>query len=139
MPKSTTIRMNVRHGEVKMAGDTKNLNANLNHASLFAATIDGDNTKIVASYSPISVQHWNYGDLQVDYSEKVELQEVHNLYLSATSSDVAIDKLSKVAFIKNNFGPLSINPFQINLKRSMFRCITRNWPATCPRLIIQSM
>ncbi len=109
MPKSTKIRMNVRHGEVKLAGNTQNLNAILNHASLFATTIDGDNTKILASYSPVSVQYWNYGDLQVDYSENVKLQEVLNLHLSATSSDVVIDKLSKIAFIKNNFGPLSIN------------------------------
>jgi hypothetical protein len=63
----------------------------------------------VASYSPVNVQNWNYGNLQVDYSENVELQEVLNLNLSATSSEVNIDRLSKSAFIKNNFGPLYIN------------------------------
>ncbi len=108
MPKSTKIRMNVRHGEVKMTGSTINMNATLSHASLFAAVIDGDRTKVMASYSPVSVQRWNYGDLQVAYSENVELQEVLNLHLNATSSEVTIANLSKSAVIKNDFGPLTI-------------------------------
>lgn len=108
MPKATKIQMNVRHGEVKMAGNTKNMNATLNHASLLAAVIDGDKTKVMASYSPVSVQHWNYGDLEVAYSENVELQEVLNLHLNATSSKVAIANLTKSAFIKNDFGHLTI-------------------------------
>ncbi len=108
MPKATKIQMNVRHGEVNMAGNTKNMNATLNHASLLAAVIDGDETKVRASYSPVSVQHWNYGDLQVAYSENVKLQEVLNLHLNATSSQVTIANLNKSAFIKNDFGPLAI-------------------------------
>lgn len=108
MPKATKIRMNVRHGEVKMAGNTKNMNATLNHASLLASVIEGDKTKVMASYSPVSVQHWNYGDLQVAYSENVNLQEVLNLHLNATSSEVTIANLTQSAYIKNDFGPLTI-------------------------------
>ncbi len=108
MPKATKIQMNVRHGEVNMAGNTKNMNATLNHASLLAAVIDGDDTEVRASYSPVSVQHWKYGDLQVAYSGNVELQEVLNLHLNATSSQVTIANLNKSAFIKNDFGTLAI-------------------------------
>jgi len=109
MPKSTKIKMNVRHGEVKLAENTNNIDATLSHASLLAATIDGDKTMVMASYSPVSVEKWNYGQLQTDYSENVDLKEVLNLRLNANSSEVTIENLLKTAFIKNSFGPLLIN------------------------------
>ena len=108
MPKSTKIKMNVRHGEVKLAESTKNLNATLSHSSLWAATIDGIETSVSVSYSPVNVKNWNYGHLKTNYSNAVELSEVLNLNLQANSSDVTINKLLKRAFIKNDFGPLNI-------------------------------
>ncbi|WP_273566329.1 hypothetical protein [Maribacter halichondriae] len=109
LPKSVKIKMNVRHGDVKLAENTKNINATLSYANLLATTIDGDATIINASYSPVSVQNWNYGQLQTSYSDNVNLKEVLNLRLSATSSDVVIDRLLKSAYIKNDLGPLRIN------------------------------
>ena len=106
--------MNVRHGEVKLAENTHNMNANLSYATLLATTIDGDKTYINASYSPVSVQKWNYGQLKTDYSDKVTINEVGNLTLSATSSDVTIKKLLQKAFIKNDFGLLRINTISNN-------------------------
>lgn len=108
MPKGMKIKMDVRHGEVKLAENTKNLNAILSHASLWASTIDGDQTTISASYSPVSVQNWNYGQLNAKYSDNVALKEVLHLRLDATSSDVTIDNLVNTAFIQNAFGPLLI-------------------------------
>ena len=92
--------MNVRHGEVILAENTKNLSATLSYSSLLATTIDGDKTYIDASYSPVSVQKWNYGQLKADYSEKINIKEVENLTLNATFSDVTIDNLLHKAFIK---------------------------------------
>lgn len=108
LPKSTKIKMNVRHGEVKLAENTHNMNATLSYATLLGATIDGDKTYIDASYSPVSVQKWNYGQLITDYSDKVNIHEVGTLTLNATFSDVTIEKLLQRAFIKNDFGPLRI-------------------------------
>lgn len=129
MPKSATLKMNVRHGEVKLAENTKNIKANLAYASLFGYAIDGDNTEIRASYSPISVEKWNYGQLTATYSEHIELKEVQNLILSATSSDVTIDRMLKSAFIQNDFGPLRINyiaksfrDMDINIENGEFHC-----------------
>ena len=68
--------MNVRHGEVKLAENTKNLNATLSHSSLWATTIDGDETNILASYSPVEVKNWNYGQLETKYSKDINLAEV---------------------------------------------------------------
>ena len=120
MPKAMKIKMNVRHGEVKLAENTKNLRATLSHASLLAATIDGDKTTIKASYTPVSVQKWNYGQLQANYSELVNLKEVLNLRMNATSSHVVIDHLVNSAFIKNNFGPLKINSISKNFYRYQY-------------------
>ncbi len=111
MPKSTKIKMNVRHGEVKLAKNTKNLNATLSHSSLWATTIDGNETIVTAAYSPIKVQQWNYGNLNTKYSKDISLSKVINLQLQATSSDITIDQLLKKAYIQNDFGPLHILDF----------------------------
>lgn len=129
MPKSTRIKMNVRHGEVKLAENTKNLNATLSHSSLWATTIEGDETQVSVSYSPVNVRNWNYGQLKTNYSKNIELSEVGNLQLQATSSDITINKLLKKAFIKNDFGPLKIvsisNEFEemdVSLKNAELNC-----------------
>ncbi len=116
LPKSTRIKMDVRHGEVKLAENTKNLNANLSHSSLWAVTIEGLETNVSAAYTPVNVRKWNYGQLNTKYSEAVSLAEVVELQLQATSSHVTIDKLLERAFIKNSFGPLHINEIGANFK-----------------------
>ena len=109
MPKSVRLKMNVRHGEVKLAGNTKNMSANLSYATLLASTIDGVKTNIMASYSPVIVQNWNEGQLRADYSENVDLKEVKVLTLNSISSNVTIDQMFNSALIKNSFGALNIN------------------------------
>ncbi|MEZ4809184.1 MAG: hypothetical protein R2819_02385 [Allomuricauda sp.] len=108
MPKSVKLKMNVRHGEVKLAENTKNINASLSYASLHASTIDGNRTDIRASYSPVIVQKWNYGQLKTDYSDKVSLKEVKDLKLNSVSSNVVIDRLLDKALVTNNLGTLQI-------------------------------
>lgn len=114
MPKSATLKMNVRHGEVKLAENTKNINATLAYSGLFAATIDGDKTQINASYSPVTVERWNYGNLKVSYADNVKLNQVNHLKLSSTSSDVTIDNLLKNIYVENNFGALKIKAVNSN-------------------------
>ncbi|NJB72389.1 hypothetical protein GGR42_002880 [Saonia flava] len=109
MPKSVKLKMNVRHGEVKLAENTKNINATLTYSRLLGATIDGNATIINASYSPVSIQKWNHGKLKADYSEYVNLKQVKDLNMSGISSNITIDELLHTAFIKNNLGSLVIN------------------------------
>ncbi|WP_157491628.1 hypothetical protein [Maribacter thermophilus] len=116
MPKSTKIKMNVRHGEVKLAENTKNLNATLSHSSLWASTIEGDETDVSVSYSPVSIQRWNYGQLKTNYSQDIALNEVDNIQLQINSSAVTIDKLLRKAFIKNDFGSLQIGALSKELE-----------------------
>lgn len=109
LPKSIKMKMNVRHGEVKLAQTTRNLKAILSYSNLSGNTIDGKETTITASYSPVRVQKWNYGNLNVDYAEYVTIDEVLYLNLNCTSSDVTIEKIFKGVVINNKFGPLQIN------------------------------
>lgn len=109
MPKSVKLKMNVRHGEVKLAALAKDINASLQYASLLGTTIDGNATDIRASYSPVVVQNWNYGALKTDYSENVNLKEVGELKLNAVSSNVVIDRINNKAFLTSNLGALQIN------------------------------
>ena len=109
MPKSVKLKMNVRYGEVKLAENTKDINATLSYARLHASTIDGDKTHIVASYSPVVVQQWNLGKLNTKFSGEIALKDVKYLTLDATSSEVTIDRLLKSANISNNLGSLYIN------------------------------
>ncbi|MBM1106461.1 hypothetical protein JQC67_09955 [Aurantibacter crassamenti] len=116
MPKSVKLKMNIKHGEVKLAENTKNLNATLSHARLQAKTIDGEDTTIIASYSPISVQYWNVGELESNYSEQVLLNEVGNLNLNSTSSEITINHLLQSLKATNNFGPIHIESISNNFK-----------------------
>ncbi|WP_430905894.1 hypothetical protein [Maribacter sp. 2-571] len=108
MPKNLKINMNVRHGEIKLAENTRNINANLAYANLNAFSIGGKETTIVASYSPVMVKRWNEGRLRADYSDAVDLGEVVDLQLSSTSSDVTIHRLLEKAQISSAFGPLQV-------------------------------
>ncbi|WP_190809322.1 hypothetical protein [Flagellimonas sp. S3867] len=114
MPKSVKLKMNVRHGEVKLAANTKNIKASLSYASLLASTIDGDRTDIRASYSPVVVQKWNYGQLKADYSDHIDLKEVGELTLNSVSSNVTIDRLMDKVYIINSLGDLRINSVSDN-------------------------
>ncbi len=136
LPKSTRIKMDVRHGEVKLAENAKNLNATLSHSSLWASTIDGNETNISVSYSPISVQKWHHGQLKANYSKNVSLAEVVNLQLIAKSSNVTIDKLLGKAFLKNDFGPIvisslgaSFEELDVSLKNAELSVDLSNRPA----------
>ncbi len=109
MPKNARLQLNVRHGEVKLAENARNMQATLSYARLLASTIDGDRTRVSARYSPIAVKAWNSGTLSADFSDKVELDEVRKLDLYATSSEVTIDRLLREASIRNNLGSLLIH------------------------------
>ncbi len=129
MPKSVKLKMNVRHGEVKLAALAKDINASLQYASLLGTTVDGSATNIRASYSPVVVQKWNYGRLKTDYSERVSLKEVGELKLNAVSSNVIIDRINKSAYLTNNLGVLQINSISNNF--SDMDIIVKNGELSC--------
>ncbi|PCE64924.1 hypothetical protein [Sediminicola luteus] len=108
MPKSVRLKINARYGEIKLAQNTKNIEAKLAHSKLLARTIDGEDTYVVASYTPVQVEVWDAGKLKTDFSEKVELAKVGELSLDCQSSEVTIDEIGKKALINNALGNVTI-------------------------------
>ncbi|TJY32880.1 hypothetical protein [Pontimicrobium aquaticum] len=109
MPKDTKLKVNVRHGELKFAAVIYNLKADLSHSSLLADRIDGSETSINASYSPILVNHWDAGELTLKYVKDALLKNVKSLVLYSNSSNINIDYLAGNSIIDGSFGDLTIH------------------------------
>ncbi len=109
MPKGAKLKMNVRHGEVKLADNTKNIKATLSYAGLLANQVSGEETDIRVSYAPILVEKWTNGKLRVDFAEKVSLENVMNLNMESNSSEVVIENLKNKGVIQSNLGSLTVN------------------------------
>ncbi len=133
MPNSAKIKMNVRHGEIKLAERTHNIDALLSYSKLRANEIDGSETVVVASYSPISVENWMYGKLQANYSDQVDLEQVNQLVLDAKSSPIVINSLSDRATIVNDFGPIYINSISENFNQLNVSMRNSNIICTLPQ------
>ncbi len=117
LPKKAKLKMNIRHGEVKLAENYENINATLSHTTLLASVIDGENSVIEASYSPVLVENWNYGELKVNYVEDVDLKNVKSVKLLSKSSNVVIGNISEDAIINGSFGDLNIKNVKEGFKR----------------------
>ncbi len=109
MPKGAKLKVNVRHGELKFASIIHNLKADLSHATLVATRIDGSETSINASYSPVIVSNWNSGELKLNYVKSAELKIVNQLTLKSNSSNIVVEELIGKAIINGSFGNLEIN------------------------------
>ena len=108
MPKDAKLKVNVRHGELKFTA-VNNLKADLSHSTLLAESINGSNTSINASYTPVLVTNWNAGELKLNYVENAVLKNVNRLMLTSNSSNIALGKLTGNAIINGSFGDLEIN------------------------------
>ncbi|MBT8265866.1 MAG: hypothetical protein KJP20_04920 [Bacteroidia bacterium] len=108
MPKDAKLKLDVRHGELKFSSVIRDLKANLSYTKLAAHSIDGSNTSIIASYSPISINSWNDGALEIRYVEDARIQDVRSMSLTSNSSNVSIERLNGNAIINGSFGDLTI-------------------------------
>lgn len=107
-PKGARLKLDVRHGEIKLAENYKDINATLSYTRLHAPLVDGKGTRIKASYSPMKVDYWKEGALHVNYAKALELKKVQNINLSSESSNVVVKELHGNAIINGSFGDLII-------------------------------
>ncbi|WP_224484542.1 hypothetical protein [Robertkochia aurantiaca] len=115
-PKGAKLNMNVRHGEVKLAEQFEQIDADLSYTSLIASRIDGEGSVIRANYSPVTVGSWNKGRLMVNYGKKINLTEVQSVKLTSKSSNVIIGTITGDAIIEGSFGDLVINDLGKNFR-----------------------
>ena len=108
IPKKALLKLNIRHGDVKLAEKTTNIIASLSHTTIEGNVIDGDHTFIRASYSPVTIKQWNNGRLAVNYVKNCRILKVKNLRANADSSNMYIQELEDTAAISGSFGTITI-------------------------------
>ena len=108
MPKKAKLNLNVRHGELKFSSIINNLKADISHSTLVANHIDGSETSINVSYSPVSITTWNSGELKLNFVDKAQIDTVNHMVLNSNSSNINIGNLSGNAIIDGSFGDLTI-------------------------------
>ncbi len=108
MPVGAKLKLNIRHGDVQLAERSKNIKASLSHTKLSANIIDGAQTYIKASYSPVFVRQWNNGRLVINYVKNCRIQKAKNLLVNADSSNVYIQELEENGAISGSFGVITI-------------------------------
>ena len=116
MPKKAKLKMNVRHGELKFASVINNLKADISHSSLTAQNIDGSETSINVSYSPVKINTWSAGELKLNYVDQAKIESVKSMVLSANSSNVNIHNILSNAIIDGSFGDLVIKNISNSFK-----------------------
>ncbi|MBJ7879274.1 hypothetical protein [Gelidibacter salicanalis] len=109
MPKKAQLKLNVRHGELKLSSVITNLKADISHAALTAEHIDGRQTSINVSYSPVLINQWSLGELNLNYVDKAQIEHINRMVLSANSSNISMNTISGNAIIEGSFGTLEIN------------------------------
>ena len=107
MPKKAELDLNVRYGKVKMA-DVYNPKMNISHGALAAATIQGNNTAIDVSYSPVAVGNWNGGSMTLNQVKECNIATAGDIAITSNSSNVYINTLHGSGMISGSFGKLSI-------------------------------
>ncbi|WP_242085333.1 hypothetical protein [Aestuariivivens sediminis] len=108
MPKGAQLKLNVKHGELKLATSINNLKADLSYTNFIAQSINGSRTSINATYSPVRVSHWDIGELNLNYVAHANLENVGQMVLNANSSNIKIDNLKGNAIINGSIGDLQI-------------------------------
>lgn len=109
MPKDSKLKLNVKHGELKLTSVIDNINAELYYSKLLASSINGSTSSINASYSTLNVTNWNLGSLDLKYVKKAEINNVKRLMLNSKSSDISIGNLINSAIINGSIGTLTIS------------------------------
>ncbi|MCM4158082.1 DUF4097 domain-containing protein [Gramella sp. AN32] len=107
-PKNAKLKLNVRHGEVKLGSAMKNLKADLSHSRFSANRIYGEDTNIKVAYSPVKIANWEYGILSTDFVENCNIDKVVSIKLNSNSSDITINELQKTGVLTGSFGELTI-------------------------------
>jgi hypothetical protein len=116
VPVNAKLNLEVRHGEVKLGQRTKNLKANLSHSKFSANIIEGENTEVKASYSPVKVMEWNYGILNTSYVQDVVIDKARSIKLISNSSDVNIKEITETGILSGTFGELRVGKLHPNFE-----------------------
>ena len=106
-PKNAKINLNVRYGKIVL-DHADDLVAELAHADFKANKITGKATHVKVSYTPVSIENWDYGVLNASYLPSCAINTARSIKLISNSSDVSINRLSETGILSGTFGNLAI-------------------------------
>ena len=109
IPKKAKLKTNIRHGELKLSSVIYNLKGDISHSFLVAEHIDGSETSINVSYSPVVIDTWDIGTLNLNFVDKAQIKNAKHLVLNSKSSNINIDNLTDTGIIDGSFGDLTIS------------------------------
>ncbi|MBC2846081.1 hypothetical protein [Winogradskyella flava] len=109
IPKRAKLKTDIRHGELKLSSVIYDMSGDISHAFLVADNIDGSDTSINVSYSPVVINNWNLGTLNLNYVDRAQIKSAKNLVLNSKSSNINIENLSDTGIIDGSFGDLTIS------------------------------
>ncbi|SDS82383.1 hypothetical protein [Winogradskyella sediminis] len=116
IPKKAKLKTNIRHGELKITSVIHNMKGDISHSFLVAEHIDGSRTSINISYSPVMVNTWSLGTLNLNFVDKAQIKTAQNLVLNSKSSNVTVGNLNDTAIIDGSFGDLTISNLSSTFK-----------------------
>ena len=96
--------------------EVANMKGELSHSYLVAEHIDGGDTSINVSYSPVVINNWNLGTLNLNFVDKAQITKATHLVLNSKSSNVNIVQLSDTGIIDGSFGDLTISDLTSTFK-----------------------
>lgn len=109
MPRNGQLKLEVRYGDVKLDGTSKNLQASLAHSKFLANTITGEKTDVKVAYTPVQVKTWDYGVLKAAYTDQLRIDKVRSIKLTSNSTDVKVQELEQNGIFRGSFGELVID------------------------------
>lgn len=116
IPKKAKLKTNIRHGELKLSSVIYNMSGDISHSFLVAEHIDGGDTSINVSYSPVVIDTWSLGALNLNFVDKSQIKNAHNLVLNSKSSNINIENLTDTGIIDGSFGDLTISNLTSSFK-----------------------
>ena len=116
IPKKAKLKTNIRHGELKISSVIHNMKGDISHSFLLAEHINGSETSINVSYSPVMINTWDLGTLNLNFVDKAQIKIAQNLVLNSKSSNVTVGKLMDTAIIDGSFGDLTISDLNYTFK-----------------------
>jgi hypothetical protein len=109
IPKKAKLKTNIRHGELQLSSVIHNMSGDISHSFLVAEHIDGSETSINVSYSPVVINTWDIGTLNLNFVDKAQIKNANNLVLNSKSSNINIESLTDTGIIDGSFGDLTIS------------------------------
>ncbi|MDT0293037.1 hypothetical protein ACFQ3R_09820 [Mesonia ostreae] len=117
MPKDAALQMDVRYGKIELQDDVESLKASVSYANFKAASILGQNNFLNIAYSPLHIDYWEHGNLQMNYVKDSQIHKAKSIQLSSKGSEVHIGEIEKIGIVSGSFGELSIEEVSENFEQ----------------------